>query len=99
MEDRIVSFLAAGSPSPRFHRAVTTIAPGGSLPYRASAWRDAIVLVDRGSVEIRTADGRLFGFDSGDVLWLDGLPIRSLRNPGSVPAVLVGVSRRVTDPF
>jgi hypothetical protein len=29
----------------------------------------------------------------GDVLWLTGLPLRALRNPGPDAAVLVAISR------
>ena len=38
-------------------------------------------------------DGRRPRFAGGAVLWLSGLPVRELRNPGSVPAVLVAVYR------
>jgi hypothetical protein len=30
----------------------------------------------------------------GDMLWLAGLPVLALRNPGSEPVVLTAVSRR-----
>jgi hypothetical protein len=35
--------------------------------------------------------------ETGDVLWLDGLPVRALRNTRDEPVVLVAVSRRDTD--
>ncbi|HEX5950705.1 MAG TPA: cupin domain-containing protein [Actinomycetota bacterium] len=90
----------AGARLPRpFRRRVVTIEPGGSRPHRAAEWRDALVLVVRGTLLLETRDGHMHGFGRGDVLWLDGIGARSLRNPGRVPTVLVAISRRGTDPF
>ena len=97
-DDRVPPPLGNGHLSPRFRRLQVIIAPGRVLPYRRSAWRDAIVVVERGSIELLCSDGRRYGFGCGDVLWLDGLPVRCLRNPGHTRAVLVAVSRRATDP-
>jgi hypothetical protein len=58
------------------------------------AWRDALVTVERGEVEVVGEHGARSRFVSGDVLWLAGLPVRELRNPGLAPAVLQAVSRR-----
>jgi quercetin dioxygenase-like cupin family protein len=97
-DDSVPPPLRIGHLSPRLRRRVVTIAPGGALPYRRTAWRDAIVVVERGSIELQTSDGGRYVFGRGDVVWLDGLPVRCLRNPGRRPAVLVAVSRRATDP-
>lgn len=59
-----------------------------------SEWRDAIVLVRRGRVDVACLDGTVLRFGEGDLLWLAGLPVRALNNPGEVEAVLVGIRRR-----
>jgi hypothetical protein len=69
------------------------VGPGESLPYDAADWRDALVLVRRGEISLRMSCGRSWYFQTGDVLWLAGLPIASLHNRGRRPAVLVAASR------
>jgi hypothetical protein len=87
-------FQLDGRLSSRFERRTVVIAPGGTRSYVEPEWRDAIVVVQCGLVELcgDGADRRRFG--SGDILWLDGLPVRALHNPGAEPVVLVAVSRR-----
>ena len=72
---------------------VVELPPGGERPYDASEWAGALVIVDRGEVELECVDGDRPRFAGGAVLWLAGLPVRELRNPGSEPAVLIAVSR------
>ena len=57
-------------------------------------WQDAIVLVERGEIEVEHLDGRRHLFERGDVLSFRGLPLRSLHNRGTLRAVLTAVSRR-----
>jgi hypothetical protein len=52
-------------------------------------------VIERGLVELRGDGAERRRFGRGDILWLDGLPIHALHNPGVEPAVLVAVSRRV----
>jgi len=67
--------------------------PGDSLPYEEADWRDALVTVESGELELVMACGRSCFFQSGDLLWLQGLPLSSLRNRGKEPAVLSAASR------
>ena len=67
--------------------------PGDSLPYEEADWRDALVTVESGELELVMACGRSCFFQSGDLLWLQGLPLASLRNRGEEPAVLSAASR------
>jgi len=67
--------------------------PGDSLPYEEADWRDALVTVESGQLELVMACGRSCFFQSGDLLWLQGLPLASLRNRGDEPTVLVAASR------
>ena len=84
---------AAGRVSPLFRRLVITIEAGGSRPYVPGEWSDAIVVVEDGEVEVEGRCGNRIRVASGEVVWLDGIPLEVLRNHGSVPAVLVAVSR------
>jgi quercetin dioxygenase-like cupin family protein len=69
-----------------------TIPPGGERAFDDSEWRAAIVVVERGPVVLATRTGGSWRFDDGDMLWLDGLWLRALHNPGPDPAVLVAIS-------
>jgi hypothetical protein len=69
------------------------VEPGDSLAYEEAEWRDALVTVESGELELVMACGRSCFFQSGDLLWLQGLPLASLRNRGDEPAVLVAASR------
>jgi hypothetical protein len=87
------SLLRAPAP-PGFEFWVTAVAPGQTLAYRESDWRDALVVIERGAIGLEWLSGRRQRFGCGAVLWLDGLPLRGLGNLGLEPAVLLAVSRR-----
>ncbi|MER6172124.1 hypothetical protein [Streptosporangium sp. NPDC001681] len=84
----------AGRFGPSFRVRTVVVEPGGSLDRAEAEWRDAIVLLERGRIELVCSDGDRLAFRRGDVLWLDGLPVRALHNPGREPAVLLAISRR-----
>jgi hypothetical protein len=73
----------------RFERRTVSVPPGGALDYDQADWRDALVLVVRGEIEL----GRE-RFGRGSVLSLAGLRLRALHNRGAEPAELVAVRRR-----
>jgi hypothetical protein len=77
-----------------FDVRVVEVPPGGERPCRPAEWDDALVVVDRGEIELDCAAGSRRRFPRGAVLGLRGLPVRALRNPGPEPAVLIAVSRR-----
>jgi hypothetical protein len=77
-----------------FDVRVLELPPGGERPYDGAEWAGALVIVDRGEIELDCVDGDRPRFAGGAVLWLAGLPVRELRNPGAVPAVIVAVRRR-----
>jgi hypothetical protein len=87
-----LSFLGRPLP-PAFELRVVAIAPGRARAYHEGEWRDALVFVERGEIELESACGSP-RFARGDVLWLIGLPLRALKNPGREPALLVAISRR-----
>jgi quercetin dioxygenase-like cupin family protein len=70
------------------------IEPGCERAYDEAEWRDALVSVTRGEIELECLGGSRHRFRTGDVLWLAGLPLRALRNRGTEPVLLVTVSRR-----
>lgn len=93
MDAESITFL--GRPlGPSFRARVVTVAPGGSRPYDEAEWRDALVVVECGEIELECGAGGRRRFGSGEVLWLAGLGLRALHNPGTETAVLVAVSRR-----
>jgi hypothetical protein len=76
-----------------FDVRVVEVPPGGSRAYDEAEWAGALVVVERGEIELDCQGGSRPRFAGGAVLWLGGLPGRAVRNPGPVPAVLVAVSR------
>jgi glyoxylate utilization-related uncharacterized protein len=81
-------------------RAVA-IWPGVERAYDEDEWRDAIVFVRRGEIELECLSGERRSFQRGHILWLANLPLRALHNRGDRPALLLVVCRafRSTDEF
>src|SRR5215218_5080168 len=81
-------------PPPGYEQRTVSIPPGRTTAYNAAEWRDAIVVVAYGTVEVEGRAGGRRAFRRGAVLFLTGLGLRALHNPGPEPAVLVAVRRR-----
>ncbi len=62
--------------------------------YNEDEWRDALVVVASGELELQEIGGDVRCFGRGAVLCLVGLHLRALRSKGTEPALLVAVSRR-----
>jgi hypothetical protein len=86
--------ILSGRVWPTLVAATVVIAPGCLMPYDETQWRDALVVVESGEVELETTTAQRRRFRSGDMLWLTDLPLRCLRNPGDEPVVLRAISRR-----
>jgi hypothetical protein len=94
-----LSFLGRPLP-PAFELRTFVVAPGGERPYAGADWHDALVVVERGEIELEWRNGARRRFGRGAVLWLSDLPLRTLRNRAREPALLVAVSRRrLNTPF
>lgn len=93
MDAEPITFLGR-SLGPSFLTRVVTLAPGGTRPYDPAEWRDALVVVECGEIELECRAGGRRRFGSGEVLWLAGIGLRALHNRGTETAVLVAVSRR-----
>lgn len=79
-------------------RRSVTIAPGDTIDYRAEDWQDSMLVVMKGAIELESPLGSVHRFDSGSILWCQGLPIRLIRSTGLDAAVLVSISRRPRAP-
>jgi hypothetical protein len=80
--------------SASFERRVVIVPPHDARRVDADPWHDAIVIVDRGELELECANGVRARFGGGAVLWLCGREPRVLRNRGDEPIVLIAIARR-----
>jgi hypothetical protein len=92
-QDGPLRLLALALP-PWFQRRVVTIAPGETVGAGDSAWRDEIVSVESGALDIVGPDGAVLHLGAGAVLWLDGVAHVALRGAGEEPTVLAAIRRR-----
>ena len=87
-----ISFLDAELP-PGFELELVSVEPGSTRPYRDADWWDSLVVVEHGAVELECVRGGRRRFEAGAVMWLAGLPLVALHNPGPEPVLLAAVSR------
>jgi hypothetical protein len=78
---------------PSFRLRLVVVGPGQARAYDEAEWRDALVVVEHGEIELEGATIGALRFERGDVLMLVGLPLRALHNRGREPALLAAVSR------
>ena len=76
-----------------FRRRVLELAPDEELRIDARSWRDAIVFLETGEIELECRAGRCRRFAPGAVLCLLP-PVRLLRNCGGDRVRLIAISRR-----
>jgi hypothetical protein len=82
-----------------FELRTVTMEVGAARIYNEAEWRDALVVVARGEIELEAVSGDSRRFGRGSVLCLVGLSLRALRSRGPEPAVLVAVARQSGDEF
>ena len=87
-----VSFIGRRLPA-AFDRRIVALLPGAELRYEAREWDGALVVIERGEIELVLAGGGTRRFVAGDVIALAGLRLRALRNPAAAPALLSAVRR------
>ena len=87
-----ISFLDAELP-PGFELELVSVEPGATRPYRDADWWDSLIVVEHGALELECVRGGRRRFETGAVMWLAGLPLVALHNPGPEPVVLAAVSR------
>ena len=72
---------------------LVSIPAGAAKPFVADEWDDSLVVVEQGSVELECVRGGRRTFTTGAVIFLTGLPLRRIHNPGPETALLAAVSR------
>jgi hypothetical protein len=76
-----------------FEVRLVAVAPGRTRAYDEAEWRDTLVIVEHGQIELEGLSGSRQTFECGAALWLAGLPLRALHNRGREPALIVAVLR------
>jgi hypothetical protein len=72
----------------RFQVRLIMLPPCSERPYRAAEWHDALIRVERGSVELQSTSGRRLRLSKGAILPLDRVALRTIRNHRPTAAVL-----------
>jgi quercetin dioxygenase-like cupin family protein len=85
--------IGGGALPPNFARRSLAIRPGAECVVETADWGDALVVVERGQVELERRGGTRGRFGRGDILWVGAGSLRALRNPGRELALLVAVFR------
>jgi hypothetical protein len=70
------------------------VAPGRPRAFEEAEWEGALVVVERGRIELECVNGARRSFGRGSVLWLAGRSLCAVRCYGDEPSVLLVVSRR-----
>jgi hypothetical protein len=89
-------------PPTGFSQRVLRVASGFELNLETACLHKAIVLVERGELEVECRAGARRRFGCGSMIAIAGVPIAHLRSVGADPLVLLAVSRtshRATDEF
>jgi hypothetical protein len=86
--------LLGKTASEAFLVRVVALPPGSRRVFDERDWRDSLVEVACGELELELRGGARQVHGAGGVLWLAGLPIVALGNPGCDGALLVAASRR-----
>lgn len=81
------------SPPPGFELRAVSVEAGGDRISNEAEWRDALVMIARGAVELECRGGTRHRLESGDVVWLSGLPLRAIHNRDTEDALLVAITR------
>jgi hypothetical protein len=81
--------LAAG-----FLVKVVLVGRGRQRAFDERDWWDALVVLERGELELECERGTRRRFGAGAVLHLTGLPLRVVRQCGADPSLIVSVRRR-----
>ena len=93
MEAEDDTTLGAGLVPAGFERRAMTVTPGSERRTSAEDWAGALVIVERGSIEVVCRGGARRTFGEGSYLCLSWLPVEWLRNPGPVDATVAAYRR------
>jgi len=91
-ESEPVSFLGRRPPAGVSVRAVVLM-PAEAVDYLREEWAEALVVVERGTLEVECRSGVRARFGSGALLTFATVEPRRLINPGLTPLVLSALTR------
>jgi hypothetical protein len=74
-----------------FRRSVIRLAPGASVSCSDPSWRDALLVLGQGEIEVRTPSGSTGRFSTGAVIAVADIPLSVVHVVGLEPAVLAAV--------
>jgi hypothetical protein len=74
--------------------STTTIQPADGIAYDESEWAGAVVVVMSGRLHLEWWSGEQLCCEEGEVLFLTGLNLRQISNPGLTPLVLKSIRRK-----
>ena len=86
-----ISFL--GRPALGGRVRVVVLPPADVLEYRCEQWADALVVVERGTLEVECRGGARARFRCGAMLAFAMVEPWRLHNPGDIPLVLSVLTR------
>jgi hypothetical protein len=86
--DLLARSLPAG-----FEIRLVVLEPGDDVCCESSTLLEGLVEVECGELDLHLRHNRRFRVRAGDVLWLSGLGVWRLSNPGRTPAALTGLTR------
>jgi hypothetical protein len=98
-DDEVLSFLGSSlgdGHHPRHRVGILILEPGDAVDARPADWADALVVVERGRLQVECDSGAREVFEPGAVLVLTRLELRRLRSVGTTALVVSAVSRRPT---
>lgn len=75
-------------------RRLIMVGTGAERPYVAAEWRDAIAVLEKGSIVLEHADGRRLRLDEGAVFSLSRMALAAIRNDGRSEAIIALGRRR-----
>ena len=78
---------------PGCRTSTTTIRAAESVPYHEADWVGTVVVVMSGRLRLECRSGEGCTFGEGAVLFLTGLSLRQITNPGLEPLVLKSIWR------
>jgi hypothetical protein len=69
------------------------VVPRRPRAFHEAEWEDALVVVERGRIELECVNGARRSFGRGSMLFLTGLSLCAVRSYADGPSVLLVVSR------
>lgn len=82
---------------PGCRSTLRTIQSADSIDYDEAEWIGAVVVVMSGRLRLECWSGEGASFDEGAILFLTGLDLRQITNPGLAPVVVKSIRREANE--